>query len=41
MENLQEKFNLAEQSYGQYVSNLVSARGYLTKLIANYQFCIT
>ena len=35
MGNLQEQFKLAEQSYGQDVLNLVLARGFLTKLMAN------
>ncbi len=35
MGNLQEQFKLAEQSYGQDVLNLVLARGYLAKLMAN------
>jgi hypothetical protein len=35
MGNLQEQFRLAEQSYGQDVLNLVLARGYLAKLMAN------
>jgi hypothetical protein len=35
MGNLQEQFKLAEQSYGQDVLNLVLARGYLGKLMAN------
>ncbi|MBA5607383.1 ParB N-terminal domain-containing protein [Duganella sp. FT3S] len=35
MGNLQEQFKLAEQSYGQDVLNLVLAKGYLTKLMAN------
>ena len=35
MGNLHEQFKLAEQSYGQDVLNLVLARGYLAKLMAN------
>lgn len=35
MGNLQEQFKLAEQSYGQDVLNLVLARGYLAKLMAD------
>ncbi|WP_373925245.1 plasmid partitioning protein RepB C-terminal domain-containing protein [Duganella sp. sic0402] len=35
MGNLQAQFKLAEQSYGQDVLNLVLARGYLAKLMAN------
>jgi len=35
MGNLQDQFKLAEQSYGQDVLNLVLARGYLAKLMAN------
>jgi len=35
MGNLQEQFKLAEQSYGQDVLNLVLAKGYLAKLMAN------
>jgi hypothetical protein len=35
MGNLQEQFKLAEQSYGQDVLNLVLARGYLAKIMAN------
>ena len=35
MGNLQEQFKLAEQSYSQDVLNLVLAKGYLAKLIAN------
>ncbi|CDM23042.1 Predicted transcriptional regulators [Castellaniella defragrans 65Phen] len=32
---IQEQFNLAEQTYGQDVLNLVLAKGYLAKLMAN------
>lgn len=35
MGNLQERYRLVEQSYGQDVLNLVLARGYLTKLLDN------
>ena len=35
MGNLQEQFKLAEQSYGQDILNLVLAKGYLAKLMAN------
>lgn len=35
MGNLQDQFKLAEQSYGQDVLNLVLAKGYLAKLMAN------
>ena len=35
MGNLQEQFKLAEQSYGQDILNLVLAKGYLGKLMAN------
>ena len=35
MSNLQGQFKLAEQSYGQDVLNLVLAKGYLAKLMAN------
>lgn len=35
MGNLQEQFKLAEQTYGQDVLNLVLAKGYLAKLMAN------
>ena len=35
MGNLQEQFKLAEQSYGQEILNLVLAKGYLAKLMAN------
>ncbi|MFT0533746.1 plasmid partitioning protein RepB C-terminal domain-containing protein [Castellaniella hirudinis] len=35
MGNLQEQFKLAEQNYGQDVLNLVLAKGYLAKLMAN------
>ncbi|PIG08303.1 plasmid partitioning protein RepB C-terminal domain-containing protein [Comamonas sp. 26] len=35
MGNLQEQFKLAEQSYSQDVLNLVLAKGYLAKLMAN------
>ena len=33
--NLQEQFKLAEQTYGQDILNLVLAKGYLAKLMAN------
>lgn len=35
MGNLHEQFKLAEQSYGQDILNLVLAKGYLAKLMAN------
>ena len=35
MGNLQEQFKLAEQTYGQDILNLVLAKGYLAKLMAN------
>ncbi len=35
MGNLQRQYKLVEQTYGQDVLNLVLARGYLTKLLAN------
>lgn len=35
MGNLQEQFKLAEQSYGQDILNLVLAKGYLAKFMAN------
>lgn len=35
MGNLQERYRLVEQSYGQDVLNLVLTRGYLTKLLDN------
>ena len=35
MGSLQEQFKLAEQSYGQDILNLVLAKGYLAKLMAN------
>lgn len=35
MANLEGQFKLVEQSYGQDVLNLVLAKGYLTKLLAN------
>ena len=35
MGNLQEQFKLAEQSYGEDILNLVLAKGYLAKLMAN------
>lgn len=35
MGNIQEQFRLAEQSYGQDILNLVLAKGYLAKLMAN------
>ena len=35
MGNLEGQFKLAEQSYGQYVLNLVLAKGYLVKLLDN------
>lgn len=35
MGNLQEQFKLAEQTYGEDVLNLVLAKGYLAKLMAN------
>lgn len=35
MGNIQEQFKLAEQTYGQDVLNLVLAKGYLAKLMAN------
>lgn len=35
MDNLQEQFKLAEQTYGQDILNLVLAIGYLAKLMAN------
>ena len=35
MGNLHEQFKLAEQTYGQDILNLVLAKGYLAKLMAN------
>ena len=35
MSNLEGQYKLVEQTYGQDVLNLVLAKGYLTKLLAN------
>ena len=35
MSNLEGQYKLVEQTYGQEVLNLVLAKGYLTKLLAN------
>jgi hypothetical protein len=35
MTNLQGQYKMVEQTYGQDVLNLVLAKGYLTKLLAN------